>query len=74
MDTKNITPYEFQACLDLNLKWIKSEDPEYPFKIDRKGHKFQVKLNDFPDEQMYSLIIDGEFVCDFNDWPKNWEK
>jgi hypothetical protein len=59
---------------DLNLKWNKSSDPEYPFQIDHNGHKLQVRLNDFPNEQMYSLIVDSEFLSDFDDWPKNWER
>lgn len=59
---------------DLNLKWNKSDDVECPYHTEFNGHKLQVRLNDFPDEKMYSLIIDGDSLCSFDDWPKNWEK
>jgi hypothetical protein len=58
--------------LDLSLKWNKSENPEYPFYTQHNGHNLQIRLNDFPDEQLYSIIEDGESVCDFDDWPTNW--
>jgi hypothetical protein len=60
--------------LELNLKWDKLETPEYPFQLDYHGHKLQIKVNDFPDEQLYSLIVDSESICDFDNWPKNWKR
>jgi len=35
---------------------------------------FQLRINDFPEEQLYTLIIDNEIILDFDDWPKNWER
>lgn len=58
--------------LEINLKWVSSNDPEYPYQMNYSNHKLQVRLNDFPDEALYSLIVDGEVICDFDDWPKNW--
>ena len=31
-------------------------------------------MNDFPDELMYSLIIDSENAGDFHDWPETWQR
>jgi hypothetical protein len=58
----------------LKIKWDKSGNPEYPFHTHFNEHKLQIKLNDFPEEQLYSLIVDGETKCNFDDWPANWEK
>ncbi len=63
-----------QNYFELNLSWNKTENSEFPFQIDYNGHKFQLRINDFPDEHMYSLIVDSIFVCDFDDWPKNWKR
>jgi hypothetical protein len=59
---------------DLNLKWDKSEDVEYPFQTNHEGYMLQIRLNDFPEEQMYSLIVNDEITEDFDDWPENWSK
>jgi hypothetical protein len=31
-----------------------------------------VRLNDFPDEPCFSVLIDGTEVIHFDDWPKFW--
>ena len=33
-----------------------------------------VRLNDFPDEPLYTLIIDGTEILHFDDWPAFWGK
>ena len=29
-------------------------------------------MNDFPDEQLFTLLIDGRDVESFDDWPADW--
>jgi hypothetical protein len=33
-----------------------------------------VRINDFPDELMYSLMIGSENAGDFHDWVETWAK
>jgi len=33
-----------------------------------------IRMNDFPDEPLYTLIVSGAEVIHFNDWPPKWRK
>ena len=37
-----------------------------------KDSAWDIRLNDFPDEPMFSLIVDGREVIHFNEWPLEW--
>jgi hypothetical protein len=33
-----------------------------------------VRMNDFPDEPLYTLLIENEEIIHFDDWPSFWGK
>ncbi len=37
-----------------------------------KGRQLRLRMNDFPDEQLYTLFADGKSVAEFDDWPSRW--
>ena len=39
-----------------------------------KGKRWLVRINDFPDEPAYTLIVAGKEILHFNDWPLEWTK
>jgi hypothetical protein len=36
------------------------------------GKIWTIRLNDFPDEPLYTLLIDGFEIIHFDDWPEWW--
>jgi hypothetical protein len=44
----------------------------YPYEARVEGHQWLLGINDFPDEPLYSLYVDGRRVEDFSDWPNAW--
>lgn len=56
------------------IPWRRESDPEHPFSATVDGERWSIRLNDFPAEPLYSLLIDGEAVADFDDWPEAWSK
>ena len=36
------------------------------------GKALCIRMNDFPEEPLYTLIINGEDIIHFDDWPKKW--
>jgi hypothetical protein len=56
------------------LIWTKTGDNDFPWEIRTPRSHLQVRLNNYPDEWMYSLFVNGECVGDFHDWPECWNR
>lgn len=56
------------------VEWRTTEDPRFPWAAEIDGQSHQVRLNDFPDEWMYSLLVKGIELGDFHDWPAAWTR
>jgi hypothetical protein len=55
--------------------WKRTGDLDHPWATaEAGGQDWQVRLNDFPDDVMYSLVIDGTPAGDFHDWPATWQR
>ncbi len=52
--------------------WHKTGDPEYPYETRQETQKLTIRLNDFPEEHLYTLLADSEPVISFDDWPEIW--
>ncbi|MDO3528729.1 hypothetical protein [Ralstonia pseudosolanacearum] len=44
------------------------------YKAQAEGNHWALRMNDFPDEPLYTLVINGVEVIHFNDWPPAWVK
>lgn len=39
---------------------------------DVAGAQWALRLNDFPDEPLFTLVAEGAEIIHFNDWPAEW--
>lgn len=69
MSTKTATNY-----LAEKIDWKRTADPRHPFAAKFESEKCVIRLNDFPDEHLYTLIVDGEDVVAFDDWSPSWNR
>jgi hypothetical protein len=60
--------------LEHRLDWGSTGELDVPWRADVEGAQWQVRLNDFPDAVMYSLLVDGQEIGDFHDWPPAWAR
>jgi len=56
------------------LAWRSTDDRIYPWATEVDGNAWRVRVNDFPDDLMYSLMIGNITAGDFHDWPGTWRR
>lgn len=56
------------------IVWNRTGDPYYPYITMVDTTKWIVRVNDFPEEDMYTLIVDEVEIVHFNDWPQQWKR
>jgi len=59
--------------LAMAIKWNESKDPQFPYRAVVDGKPLTLRLNDFPAENLYTLIADATEIS-FDDWPSAWTK
>ena len=56
----------------LPIAWEHTGDGELPYRATVDGAELLVRVNDFPAEPLYSLLVNGRLECDLEDWPAPW--
>jgi hypothetical protein len=63
--------YDFAAR---QIEWQRTDRDDYPFEATVDGEKWLIRLNDYPDQPLYALLVDGEEKALFDDWPLTWRR
>ena len=53
------------------VDWETSKDSPYIFEAVSEGKMVRLRLNDFPDEPLCTVIVDGA-EANLDDFPKTW--
>jgi len=61
-----------ERYLNLPINWEATGNPLYPYKVQIDGKEWFIRLNDFPEEPHYTLLIDNLEMFNFDDWPVDW--
>jgi hypothetical protein len=57
-----------------SLRWSRTADATAPWQAAAGKATCRLRLNDFPAEPMYTLLVDGQPVGDLEDWPACWKQ
>lgn len=63
-----------QNYLAEKVVWQTTDDPFYPYATEIDGARVCVRVNDFPEQPLYTLIVNDVEVTNFDDWPSHWER
>ncbi len=60
--------------LEEKMVWKEGGEPVYPYITNISGEKCLIRINDFPNDHLYTLIVNDKEVVSFDDWPKHWSR
>lgn len=69
-----VTAREKRDYSEVPIEWMETNDAEYPFRAFCDGEELVLRLNDFPDEPLYTVIIDGDEQGDYEEWSPLWSR
>lgn len=58
----------------IQIEWKRIRDARFPYAAIVNDCQWIIRINDFPKEPLYTLIIDDQELEDFSDWPDRWHK
>jgi hypothetical protein len=67
-------PAPLEECLRTRIEWHQTGDAMEPWRSQVGRNLWTLHVNDFPEEHLYTLSINGRTVGDFDGWPPEWVK
>jgi hypothetical protein len=61
-------------CFKKDVHWNAGENATVPYVAKLGKDTWEIRVNDFPEKDVYSLLINGKEIKDFNEWPESWHK
>lgn len=56
------------------ITWQRSGDEHTPLLAQLASHTFTILTKSLATEPRYTLLIDGEYIADLQDWPSAWSR
>jgi len=56
------------------VAWRSTSSAEIPYEADVDGRRWSLRVNDFPAQPLYTLLVDGAPVVDVETWPAAWRR
>ena len=65
---------EIEDYLSEDIKWKRTANARFPYAANYKGENLTIRVNNFPDEALYTLIAGDGRELDFEDWSAHWKR
>jgi len=60
--------------LKTNVKWFRTQEPTALWRAEIGADTWTVRVNDFPEEHLYTLFINDGELGNFDEWPRQWSR
>lgn len=61
-------------CFKQAVVWAKTDHAEFPYVAEINGHSWRLRINDFPEQPLYTLFIDDQEIGNFDEWSLIWQR
>jgi hypothetical protein len=61
-------------CLNTDVRWLKTDSPTALWSAQLGAETWAIRVNDFPQDHLYTLLINDEEVGNFDEWPRVWSR
>ena len=62
---------ELERLLESGVEWQATSESKYVFRTVFEGRHFELRLNDFPDEPLCTIMVDDHQI-DVDSFPETW--
>ena len=66
------THVPFEDCLRSVVKWSRTNNLAAQWRSHVGPEVWAVRVNDFPEEHLYTLFVNDEAFGNFDEWPRQW--
>jgi hypothetical protein len=75
LTTERVRPgMSLDDCLNMDVQWSKTDDPTTLWRARVGAGTWKVRVNDFPEERLYTLYVNNDELGSFDDWPRQWSR
>jgi hypothetical protein len=74
MTVNDQNPSTAKVDFSRQVSWEETGDPVCPYKARVGPESWVVRVNDFPDENLYTLLKGGREAESFDEWPAAWSR
>lgn len=60
--------------LERRVKWHLTGSPPEPLRAKAGRSEWRLRINDYPDEPLYTLVVNGKESSSFDNWPEAWDR
>jgi hypothetical protein len=60
--------------LQQTVVWAKTEQAEFPYLAEINGQSWQIRINDFPEQPLYTLFVGNQEIGSFDQWSHTWQR
>lgn len=54
------------------IRWGWGDSGTIPYRVEIDGATLEILVGDFPEESMYTLLVNGRSVGESDSWPSAW--
>jgi hypothetical protein len=62
------------GLLRTKASWQPTKQPDWPLEARIEEKLWRLRVNEFPEDHLYTLWIDREEIGSFDNWPRAWQR